>query len=104
MSVEDKIAIISGASGGLGQTVSRIFHKAGAMVVVVGSRPEKVNALADELGLDRVHPQAANLVDPAGAKASSRQRWPDLVGLIFCSTWPVVFSEARPSAPAATMI
>lgn len=62
MSVEEKVTIISGASGGLGQTVSRTFHQAGAWVVLVGSSAEKVQALADELGADGVLPQVANLV------------------------------------------
>jgi NAD(P)-dependent dehydrogenase (short-subunit alcohol dehydrogenase family) len=69
MSVDKKVTIISGASGGLGQSVSRIFHKAGARVVIVGSHQEKVQALADELGHERTLPMAANLVDPAEAEA-----------------------------------
>lgn len=69
MSVDKKVTIISGASGGLGQSVSRIFQKAGARVVMVGSHQEKVQALADELGHERTLPVATNLVDPAAAEA-----------------------------------
>ena len=69
MSANNKITIISGASGGLGQTVSRVFHQAGASVVLVASRPDGVQALADEFGADRALAIGANLADPAGTEA-----------------------------------
>ncbi len=69
MHLVDKVAIISGASGGLGETVSRVFYEAGASVVLVGSRLEGVQALAAQLGPDRTLPLAANLADPAGAES-----------------------------------
>jgi NAD(P)-dependent dehydrogenase (short-subunit alcohol dehydrogenase family) len=68
MSLENKVTIISGASGGLGSVVSRRFYEAGARVVLIGSRPAGVEALAAELGQERTLPVAANLVDPAGAE------------------------------------
>ncbi len=68
MSVEDKVTIISGASGGLGSVVSRRFHEAGACVVMVGSRLAGVQTLADELGNGRTLPLAANLIEPAKAE------------------------------------
>jgi NAD(P)-dependent dehydrogenase (short-subunit alcohol dehydrogenase family) len=68
MSVENKVTIISGASGGLGSVVSRKFHEAGASLVLVGSRPAGVEALAGELGGERTLPIGADLVDPAGAE------------------------------------
>ncbi len=67
MSIEGKIAIISGASGGLGQTVSREFHQAGASVILVGSQRDKVEALADEMGQERTLPAVANLINAADA-------------------------------------
>jgi NAD(P)-dependent dehydrogenase (short-subunit alcohol dehydrogenase family) len=68
MSVNDKVTIISGASGGLGQTVSRIFHQNGAQLVLVGSRQERLQPLLDALGSERVLPVAANLTNPDGAE------------------------------------
>lgn len=68
MSVDNKITIISGASGGLGGTVSRMFYEAGATVVLLGSRLEGVQELAAQLGQDRILALAANLSDPAGAE------------------------------------
>lgn len=67
MSVAEKVTIISGASGGLGQVVSRVFHDAGATVVLVGSHLSRVQSLAEELGHERSLPVATNLADPAGA-------------------------------------
>ena len=69
MDINQTVTIISGASGGLGQVVSRVFYEAGASVVLIGSRPEGVQTLADELGFERVLPVAADLVDPADAEA-----------------------------------
>lgn len=69
MSIDQKVVIISGAGGGLGQTVSRVFYKAGAGVVLVGSKLESVQPLADELGHERVLPVAANLAKPTEAES-----------------------------------
>jgi NAD(P)-dependent dehydrogenase (short-subunit alcohol dehydrogenase family) len=68
VSVDNKVTIISGASGGLGGTVSRMFYEAGARVVLLGSRLTGVQELAAELGHDRILPLATNLSDPAGAE------------------------------------
>jgi len=62
-----KVAIISGASGGLGRAVSHIFHQQGASLVLVGSHLNGLRTLADELG-NRTLPLTANLVDPAEAE------------------------------------
>lgn len=69
MKLENRVTIISGATGGLGPTVSEVFYKAGASVVLIGSRLDKVQPLAESLGGERALPVAANLVDPAGAEA-----------------------------------
>lgn len=69
MSVENKVTIITGASGGLGQTVSQVFFEAGAKLVLVGSRLESVQPLVDTLQSDRALPVAANLASAEGAEA-----------------------------------
>lgn len=56
MSMDQRVVIISGASGGLGQDVSKAFHSAGARVVLLGSQPDGVGKLASELS-----PGAASL-------------------------------------------
>lgn len=43
-------ALITGASGGIGEAVARTLHAAGAVVGLHGTRREKLDALAAELG------------------------------------------------------
>jgi NAD(P)-dependent dehydrogenase (short-subunit alcohol dehydrogenase family) len=68
VSVENKVTIISGASGGLGGVVSRAFYEAGASLVLLGSHLAGVQEVAAALGQERILPLAANLSDPAGAE------------------------------------
>ncbi|WP_455872680.1 3-oxoacyl-[acyl-carrier-protein] reductase [Rhizobium yanglingense] len=55
-------ALVTGASGGIGEEIARILHKQGAVVGLHGTRVEKLEALANELG-DRVKIFPANLSD-----------------------------------------
>lgn len=48
-SLEGRIALITGASSGLGAHFARLYAAAGAAVVVGARRVERVNALADEI-------------------------------------------------------
>jgi len=57
-----KKALITGASGGIGEAIARQFHAAGATVALHGTREEKLQALASELG-ERTHVMPANLSD-----------------------------------------
>lgn len=68
MNMENKVTIISGASGGLGGTVSRAFYEAGATLVLLGSQLVGVQEVAASLGQERTLPLAANLSDSAGAE------------------------------------
>ncbi|MBE7470499.1 MAG: 3-oxoacyl-ACP reductase [Anaerolineae bacterium] len=68
MNMENKVTIISGASGGLGGTVSRAFYEAGATLVLLGSQLAGVQEVAASLGQERTLPLAANLSNPAGAE------------------------------------
>jgi len=63
-----KKALITGASGGIGEALAKSFHAAGAELVLHGTRAEKLNALASELG-DRAHVVTANLSDRDDVKA-----------------------------------
>ncbi|MEM1378955.1 MAG: 3-oxoacyl-[acyl-carrier-protein] reductase [Pseudomonadota bacterium] len=68
-----KSALVTGASGGIGEDIARLLHAQGATVALHGTREEKLQALASELG-DRTHVLPANLsdleaVDAMGAKA-----------------------------------
>jgi 3-oxoacyl-[acyl-carrier protein] reductase len=57
-----KTALVTGASGGLGQAVARAFHARGATVALTGTREEALRALADGLG-GRAHVLACDLAD-----------------------------------------
>jgi 3-oxoacyl-[acyl-carrier protein] reductase len=59
-----KKALVTGATGGIGEGIARAFHKAGAEVVISGRQVAKLEALAKELG-DRVHVVPCDLADRA---------------------------------------
>lgn len=58
-----KRALVTGATGGLGGDIARALHGAGASVALSGTRAEKLDELAAELGGDRVAVLPANLGD-----------------------------------------
>jgi 3-oxoacyl-[acyl-carrier protein] reductase len=47
--LQDSIAIITGASRGIGRGVARVFHRAGARLALVARTPAPLQTLADEL-------------------------------------------------------
>ncbi len=68
-----KKALVTGASGGIGEDIARSLHAQGAIVGLHGTREEKLQALAADLG-ERTHILPANLsdleaVDALAAKA-----------------------------------
>lgn len=48
--MEEQTVLITGASAGIGQAVARRFYHAGATVLLVARRAERLRALAQELG------------------------------------------------------
>lgn len=60
--LKDKKALVTGATGGIGEAIVRALHGAGATVAISGTRQEKLDALAADLG-ERVHVVTANLSD-----------------------------------------
>jgi 3-oxoacyl-[acyl-carrier protein] reductase len=63
-----KAALVTGASGGIGQAIARALHQAGAKVVVTGTRQPALEALAAELG-ERAFVATADLADPGAGDA-----------------------------------
>jgi 3-oxoacyl-[acyl-carrier protein] reductase len=57
-----KKALVTGATGGIGEGIARAFHKAGAEVAISGRQVAKLEALAAELG-ERVHIVPCDLAD-----------------------------------------
>jgi 3-oxoacyl-[acyl-carrier protein] reductase len=55
-------ALVTGASGGIGEAIARQLHSRGATVGLHGTRVERLEALAADLG-DRVHMFPADLSD-----------------------------------------
>ena len=61
-------ALVTGASGGIGEAIAAALHARDAVVAVSGTRREKLEALAERLG-ERVHVLPANLADRAEVAA-----------------------------------
>ena len=61
-----KPALVTGASGGIGNQIARTLHAAGANVGLAGTRESVLQALADELG-DGAHVLVADLSTAEGA-------------------------------------
>ena len=75
-----KKALITGASGGIGEAVARSLHAYGAIVGLHGTREEKLNSLAAELS-DRVMVFPANLSDRAAVQALGQKAEQDMEGV-----------------------
>jgi 3-oxoacyl-[acyl-carrier protein] reductase len=63
-----RIALITGASGGLGGAIARALHAQGASVALTGTRSDALEALAAELAV-RAHAAPCDLSDTAAAEA-----------------------------------
>ena len=73
-------ALVTGATGGLGEAIARTLHAQGATVGIHGTRQEKLDALAAELG-DRVQVFPADLSDREAVKQLGQKAEADLGGV-----------------------
>ena len=60
--LDGKTALITGATGGIGGAIARRLHQQGAVVAISGTRAERLQELADELG-ERVFVLPCDLAD-----------------------------------------
>ncbi|MBX6745297.1 MAG: bifunctional NADP-dependent 3-hydroxy acid dehydrogenase/3-hydroxypropionate dehydrogenase YdfG [Acetobacteraceae bacterium] len=64
------IVFVTGATAGFGLAIARRFAQDGARIIAAGRRRERLEALAKELGADRVHPLALDVQDRAAVMAA----------------------------------
>jgi len=58
-----EMALVTGATGGIGGAIARALHRQGAAVAAAGTRSDVLAALVDELG-ERAYAVSADLADP----------------------------------------
>ena len=73
MSLENRVAVITGATGGLGRVVTRRLAEEGARLALLSTDSSRLAALAGELSLpeERWLARAVDLTDGAGAQAAA---------------------------------
>lgn len=62
-----RTALVTGATGGIGDAIARALHARGAQVAISGTKKEKLESLAGDLGA-RVHMLPCDLADSAAVE------------------------------------
>ena len=70
--LNDKSALVTGASGGIGRAIARKLNATGAKVALSGTRQEPLERLAEELG-ERAYILPCNLSDMAAVEVLPKQ-------------------------------
>lgn len=78
--LNEKCALVTGASGGIGGAIAKALHEGGATVALSGTRVEPLEALAGELG-ERAHVVPCNLSDFDAVKELPKQATEAMGGL-----------------------
>jgi len=68
-----KVALVTGATGGIGEAIARALHAQGATVALTGRREAELARVADSLGGARVLVAPADLADAAAPAALVEQ-------------------------------
>jgi NAD(P)-dependent dehydrogenase (short-subunit alcohol dehydrogenase family) len=66
--LDDRVALVTGASAGLGARFARVLHRAGAHVVATARRSDRLDELASECG-ERIETIAGDITDPRHRQA-----------------------------------
>ena len=64
-----KVALVTGATGGIGEAIAKALHAQGATVALTGRREAELARVAEALGGQRVIVAPADLADPAAPAA-----------------------------------
>jgi NAD(P)-dependent dehydrogenase (short-subunit alcohol dehydrogenase family) len=94
--MDGRVAIVTGASGGLGYRFAEVLHGAGATVVPVARRLDRLEALATKLGGDRILPLQCDVSDPGDIERTV-QIAEDRYGLVDVLVNNAGMSEAVPA-------
>jgi NADP-dependent 3-hydroxy acid dehydrogenase YdfG len=84
-SIDGKVALVTGASSGIGEATAEALAAAGAKVALVARREERIEALAEKLRADGASALAvpADISDEAAANDAVRRTVAELGGLDF---------------------
>jgi len=63
--LDGKVALVTGATGGIGEAIAKALHAQGATVALTGRREAELARVAEALGGERVIMAPADLTDPA---------------------------------------
>ena len=96
-SLDDRVAVVTGASSGLGYRFAQVLHDAGATVVAVARRADRLEDLARDR--PRIRPQVADLGDE-----ESLDRLADAVAHEFGGADVLVNNAGSGSATLATQL
>ncbi len=88
--LKDRVVFITGASSGIGRACAVEYHKAGSRVVAAARSLNKLEALANELGGDRIVPIAMDVTDPVERQIAlriARERFGSIDVLVNNAGW-----------------
>jgi NAD(P)-dependent dehydrogenase (short-subunit alcohol dehydrogenase family) len=61
MKLNNKVAVITGGSSGIGLSIAKKFHKEGAKVVIFGRKQEALDAAVAEVGAEVLAVQSGSM-------------------------------------------
>ena len=83
--LDGKVAVITGATGGIGRAASRLFAEEGARVALVDLDEEALRELAADIGEDKASYSVADVTDPGQSQAyidAAVNRWGGIDALL----------------------